>query len=492
VIELDGCSLTLEKAVRIAYGEKIKISPQAKKRVKAGRDYIRKVACQDASVYGVNTGFGFLANHRISDQDLKKLQYNILKSHASGYGPPLSTEETRLSMALRLNLFLRGVTGVTMELIELLARLLNKEIYPIIPSYGSVGASGDLAPLAHLALPLIGIGDVIYQGKTVSAKTALKKEGVKPHSLQEKEGLGLINGTPIMLAVGAIALYEAKLIIDRSIKICALTYEGMKANLSFLDEEIHRLRGQKGQIDVAKALRQQLSGSKLFGKKMEPLRLQDPYSIRCAPQVIGASMDAVDYAVRITEIELNAATDNPLVFPDKDKVISCGNFHGQPLALAFDFAAMALSEVGNISDRRIELLLNPFMSQLPPFLTPHEGVCSGYMAAQYLASSIVNECKLLANPSSTDSIPGNVGIEDFVSMGMTSARKLKKIQELLGTILAVEWISAAQAVDLRNGGKLGKGSKQTYEGIRSAVPFLDEDRVVAKDVEKAVKQLEEL
>ncbi len=486
-IELDGGALTLDQAEQISQGAIITIHPDARALVEQSYHYVQKKAHGGQPVYGLNTGFGYFANERISPEKLKKLQTNILLSHASGYGQPLSQTATRLSMALRLNVLLLGSTGVSPALCDALANLINAEISPIIPEFGSVGASGDLAPLAHLALPLIGEGMVFYRGEAMEAGEALKKAGLKPIELAEKEGLGLINGTQVMLAIGSLALAKAKRVIRMSHAVTALTFEAMKASLDPLHPNLHSSRGHLGQMIVAHEILSRLEGSFLHEKSHKRLRVQDSYSIRCSPQVHGASLDALNYAIQIVEIELGGATDNPLVYPEEDLILSGGNFHGQPLAFAFDFAAIALSEMGNISDRRIELMLNPHMSHLPAFLSPDEGICSGYMAVQYLTASLVNECKLLAHPSSTDSIPGNVGIEDHVSMGMTSARKLDKIVHHCRAILAAEMVVAAQAVDMRQLEPLGSGTKPLYQALRKAVPFLSDDRMIADDIYRAVE-----
>lgn len=488
-ILLDGDNLTLNQVQAIAQGADVDIEPMTQQRIKASRSLVKTYANRSEPYYGINTGFGYYAKHKISAFNLKKLQINLLKSHASGYGASLSLPETRLIMALRLNTLLKGHTGVRFELCEALQSLINAGIYPVIPEYGSVGASGDLAPLAHLALPIIGEGLVHYKGKILPAAEALKKAQLSPLLLVEKEGLGLINGTQAMLGIGALALIEAKQILDKADRIAALTYEAMVGRTEALDPQIHTLRNQVGQIESAERIRKELVGSYLYSPKTKRTRLQDPYSLRCAPQIHGASRDAINYAIQVVERELNAATDNPLVFSDEGTILSGGNFHGQPLALAFDFASIALSEIANVSDRRLELLLNPNMSGLPAFLSPQEGLCSGYMAVQYLSASLVNECKLLANPACTDSIPGNVGVEDHVSMGMTSARKLKKVVDNVPVVLAIEILAAAQAVDLRGCRPLGKGTQKTYEAIRAVVPRLNEDRIVSEEINQAVKLL---
>ena len=490
VVLLDGNSLTLERAEKIASGATLVIPPSVKKRMELSQTFVKKLADSSEPIYGVNTGFGFFANKRIDKKQRVNLQLNLLKSHAAGYGEPLSIEETRLAMALRINVLVKGYTGTRYELCEGLLNLIKANIYPVIPEYGSVGASGDLAPLAHLALPLTGNGMVHYKGKIIPASEALDLAKLKPIRLIEKEGLGLINGTQIMLAVGGLALAHARKYLGIANKIAALSYEAMTASPDALHPLIHQIRGQPGQIEVAELVLKELEDSYLFGDKTVYPRVQDPYSLRCVPQIHGPSLDAINYACHAIEIELNAVTDNPLVFAEQRYILSGGNFHGQVLALAFDFASMALSEIGNVSERRLELLLNPHLSGLPAFLSPNEGIYSGYMAIQYLSASLVNENKLLANPSCTDSIPGNVGIEDHVSMGMTSARKLKRIASNIRAILAAEMVAAAQAIDMRKVKPLGQGTRKTYQNIRSVVPKLTKDRIVSEDINKIVSIFE--
>ncbi len=490
-IIIDGNSLNLERIVQIGDGAPIAIPKSVKKHVDNSERLIRQVAKESKPVYGVNTGFGYFANTIISKKELKDLQLNMIKSHASGYGAVLSPQETRLAMALRLNVLVNGHTGIRWKLCKSLFDLINANIYPIIPEYGSVGASGDLVPLAHLALPIAGFGMVRYNNRVMSAKEALKKAKLSPIKLVEKEGLGLVNGTQIMLSVGGLALAEAEILLDYADRITALTYEAMQARLGPLDANLHQVRNQRGQIESARNILRELRQSYLHSSKRNHPRVQDAYSLRCAPQVHGASRDGIGFARTIVERELNGVTDNPIVFHDQDKIVSGGNFHGQPLAMAFDFAAIALAEIGNISERRLEQLLNPNMSGLSAFLTPEEGIHSGYMAFQYLSANLVNENKLYANPASTDSIPGNVGIEDHVSMGMTAAKKLKKIVENIYPILAVELLAAAQAIDLRGKPKLGTGTKVLYETVRSVVRKLTKDRILSDEVEKAVNLLKE-
>lgn len=489
-ILLDGNSLSLPRLEKIIAGAPLKIASSTKKRIVESSRFVQETAKGTAPVYGINTGFGFFARQKIEPSKLKELQVNILRSHAAGYGDALSVEETKAAMVLRLNVLLKGYTGIRFELCKALFDLIERGVTPIVPEYGSVGASGDLAPLAHLALPLIGEGMARYRGQEMSARTALKKARLKKFELSEKEGLSLVNGTQVMLAVGGLALIEALKTIDRADRICALSFEGMEGLVAALDPKIHKVRGHPGQIESARRILKELKGSYLFDGHHLHSRVQDSYSLRCAPQVHGPSRESLNFVKGIVETELNAATDNPLVFTQNHQIISGGNFHGQPLAFAFDIACIALSEIANISERRLELLLNPHMSGLPAFLVDDGGTNSGYMAMQYLAASLVNDNKINANPACTDSIPGNVGVEDHVSMGMTSARKLRKIVKNANTVLACEMLAAAQAVDLRGVKKLGKGTKEVHQILRGKVPKLKVDRIVAIDVERAVKCLE--
>jgi len=489
MIQLTGSRLHLKDAEAVANGGRVAIAASVKGRLSRSRKFVEKAAAGEHPLYGINTGFGYLACQRIDPDKSRELQRNLVRSHAAGWGGPLSAKATRLAMALRLNALLKGAAGVRLKLCQALEALINKNILPIIPEYGSVGASGDLSPLAHLSLPLIGEGRVFFEGKEMNAAAALKKAKLAPLELQDKEGLALINGTQIMLAVGALALIEGVKLLDASDRVCSLSFEGLAGNCDALDPKIHTARGQLGQIASAKNLRSHLTGSYLHRKSLKRSRVQDPYSLRCAPQVHGACRDSLSHTQAVVERELNAATDNPLVFAESEKILSGGNFHGEPLAIVFDLASIALSEIANISERRLELLLNPNLSGLPAFLVPDSGLHSGYMAAQYLAGSIVNENKLLANPSSTDSIPGNVGIEDFVSMGMTSARKLAKVARNCRTVLAIEMLAAAQAVDLRKVPKMGKGTKELYQKLREKVPPLIEDRMLTPEIETATELL---
>jgi histidine ammonia-lyase len=487
-ISLNGNDLTLVQFENIAKGHAISIAPSALKKVKKGSEYTKSIHRSGKAVYGINTGFGYFAKTKIKESDQLKLQSNIIISHASGYGTPLTLPETRLAIALRLNALLKGYSGVRPELCLALFNLIKAEIYPIIPQCGSVGASGDLAPLAHLALPLIGEGDVMYQGKKISAKVALKKAGLEPLQLIEKEGLALVNGTQIMLSVGGLASIEAHRLTTLADKITALTFEALTGSYDCLNPHIHKVRHQRGQIVSAEVIRSQLS----YPQNHHSKRLQDPYSLRCAPQIHGPCRDTIEHTLSIIEKEVNAATDNPLIFPDEKLVLSGGNFHGQPLAMAFDFASIAMTILSGISERRLDLLFNPQMSGLAAFLSPDEGIESGYMATQYLSASLLSENKMLSHPSSVDSTPGNVGIEDYVSMGMTSALKLKKIVTNTKCVLAIELLAACQALDLRKVKPAGKGTRKTYDTLRKHVPQLKQDRIVSNDIHLALEAIDKL
>jgi histidine ammonia-lyase len=489
-IILTGNNLTLPTLELIADGIPLSLSPALKQTIDKSAKIVRAASQASLPIYGVNTGFGFLANKQISLEQLEQLQKNLIQSHAAGFGPPLSIEETRLAMVLRLNVLIKGCTGVRYEVCQALFSLIKAGIYPIIPEFGSVGASGDLAPLAHLALPLLGLGWTIYKGRKMPAKEALKEAGLTPIKLGPKEGLSLINGTQVMLAVGGLAMARAVSLLDKADKITALTYEALVGHTDALNPFIHKIRPHPGQAYSAAFILKELKGSYLFTPSAQRHRIQDPYSLRCAPQVHGASRDAINYASGVINTELNSVTDNPVVNVKENKILSGGNFHGQPLALSFDLSCMSISELCNISERRLEQLLNPTLSGLPAFLVSQEGLNSGYMAAQYLSASLVNNIKLLSNPACTDSIPGNAGIEDHVSMGMTSARKLKKVVLQANTVLAIELLAAAQAVDLRNAFPLGKGTEKTYRALRKKVPFLAKDRIVSEDIAKAVEVID--
>lgn len=476
-ITLNGQSLTLEDAYHIAAGAPVAIDEKCVENIVRSRFLVEELARGETPVYGVNTGVGWFAGKKIPLERQKILQRNMVISHAGGMGKPLDIPEIRLAMALRLNVFTKGYTGVRPILCKTLCDMINAGVYPFIPEIGSLGASGDLIPLSHIALGMLGEGLVFYKDNLIEAKIAFKEAGITPVELDSKEGLALINGTQIMLSVGSLTLLEACSICRRADLVTALTYEALVAQIDPLNPLIHRLRNHLFQIESAENILSALKGSYLFDEAIKHPRVQDPYSLRCAPQVHGASRNVIAYALDVCANELNAATDNPLVDIEHKKILSGGNFHGQPLAIAFDSACMGIAELANISERRIEALLNPHISGLTAFLAKDEGVDSGYMVTQYLAGSFVNENKVLSHPACTDSIPGNVGIEDHVSMGMTSARKLKAVLNNTRQVLGIEAIVAAQAIDVRQVSRLGKGTKILYDIIRKEVPKLENDRI---------------
>jgi histidine ammonia-lyase len=473
--------LTLEDVEAVAFGAQPTLAAKARELAQQARTVVERKARADRPVYGVSTGFGALAEIKIPADQITQLQRNLILSHAAGVGKPLSRQETRAMMMLRAQTLAQGFSGARPEIIDVLLALLRAGIHPVVPEKGSVGASGDLAPLAHLALGMIGEGEVEHEGRTVPAKEALARVGILPVQLECKEGLTLVNGTQAMTAVGSLALLNAERLCVLADIAGTMTLEGLSGLPVAFDARIHATRPHPGQAEVAAHLRALCRGSALTTSHKSH-KVQDPYSLRCMPQVHGASRDALAYCRRVLETEINSATDNPLVFSHDDDILSGGNFHGQPLALALDFAAIALAEVGNISERRVEQMVNPALSGLPPFLTPQSGIHSGYMIAQVTAASLVNENKVLATPASVDSIPGSAVREDHVSMGMTSARKLREIVENVRAILAVELLCAAQAIDLREPERMSPAIGAAHAAVRRVVPHLEEDRLLSRDL----------
>ncbi len=440
------------------------------------------------AVYGVNTGFGALAEVRISSDQLAQLQRNLVRSHAAGVGAPLAVEAVRAMMVLRAAVLATGRSGARPLACETLVALLNAGVHPIIPCRGSVGASGDLAPLAHLALGMMGEGDAEYQGTVMPALAALEKAGIEPLELAAKEGLTLLNGTQHMTAVGGLAVYDALASAAVADIAGAMSLEALKGTVRAFDPRVIAARPHPGQIAVAAVLRQLLADSPIAKSHVDCGKVQDPYSLRCMPQVHGASRDILAYAQLVLEREAGSSTDNPLVFVDDnddvpDEMISGGNFHGQPVALALDAAAMAVAELANISERRVEQLVNPQLSSgLPPFLAPDSGLNSGFMIAQVAAASLVSENKVLAHPASVDSIPSSAGREDHVSMGATAALKLAMIGDHVRTVLAIELLCAAQGIDLRRPLRTTAALEAVHATIRARVPAMMTDRVLSPDI----------
>lgn len=484
MIVLTGDSLTMEDFRRVVLEkEPVTLSEQAMKKVKETRAAIDGIVENGKIVYGVNTGFGKLSDVKIAGNEVKTLQRNLIFSHACGVGEPLAEEVARAMLLLRANTLMKGYSGVRPVLVEQLLLFLNEQIHPVIPAQGSLGASGDLAPLSHLALGLIGEGEVIYDGKRQPAAEVLREKQLQPLSLQAKEGLALINGTQAMTAIGALAFLEAEKLCRQCDWIAAMTLEGLRGVIDAFDENIHRARGHQEQIEVAGNIRRLLSGSRLVSKQGE-LRVQDAYSLRCIPQVHGATRQTLAYVKEKLAIEMNAATDNPLIFDGGEKILSGGNFHGQPIALAMDYLGIAVAELANISERRIERLVNPQLNDLPAFLSAKPGLESGAMILQYTAAALVSENKTLAHPASVDSIPSSANQEDHVSMGTIAARHAAEIISNTRNVLAIELICAMQAADIRGPEQMARETKALWEKGRSIVPPITSDRILAKDIAK--------
>lgn len=487
-----GTNFSLDALRAVAVGRGRAVLPAAsRQRIDRARAFVAGLAAAGEgapNVYGVNTGFGALAETRIPADQIRALQRNLVRSHACGVGPDLPEDAVRAMMVLRAQVLALGCSGVRAEVVDLLLGLLDRGVCPRIPSQGSVGASGDLAPLAHLALVLIGEGEATYQGKRMPGGDALRAAGLTPVVLEAKEGLALINGTQLMLAVGALAVTEADELCRHADVVGAMSLEALEGSARPFDERIQAVRPHPGQAEVAGNLRSLLAQSEIMESHRDCKKVQDPYSLRCMPQIHGATRDALRWVREVLEREIMAATDNPLVFVDERgagaEVISGGNFHGQPLAIALDLAAIAVAELANVSERRIEQLVNPAMSSgLPPFLAPRTGLDSGFMMAQVTAASLVSENKVLCHPASVDSIPSSAGKEDHVSMGAISARKLARVVDHVRIVLAIEALVAAQGLDVRLPRKPGRGVQAAHAAVRAVVPTLTEDRPLHLDIE---------
>jgi histidine ammonia-lyase len=502
-ILLDGEHLTLEDVARVAFapskGEtvRVEVSEEAWQKVRRAERAVADLVTSGQAVYGVTTGFGAFKNRIIPPDQVQQLQRNILMSHAVGVGPPLDEATTRAMMLIRANTLAKGLSGIREETLCTLLEMLNRDVHPVVPSQGSLGASGDLAPLAHMALPLIGLGEAIYQGVTLPGGEALEQVGLLPVTLQAKEGLALTNGTAFMAAVGALTTLQAENLTCVADVAGALSLEALHGTPRAFDERIHMARPHPRQIECAAFIRQLIQGS-TFVRPDDPLDVQDAYTLRCMPQVHGAVRDAILYARWVLEIELNAATDNPLIFFEESGqpvVLSGGNFHGEPLAVAMDYLSLALTELGNISERRLTRLTDESSNQetLPAFLIKHGGLNSGFMLTQYTAAALASENKVLAHPASVDTIPTSANTEDHVSMGATAARQARQIADNVERILAIELFAAAQAIDFRREAlgpkaRLGLGTMPTYQLVCKHVPFLEHDAVMYPHIE-AVRKL---
>ncbi|WP_338866003.1 histidine ammonia-lyase [Myxococcus stipitatus] len=488
-ILIDGDTLSLEQILQVARNEvTVELAPEAAARVRASRALVDRVAAGDTPSYGINTGFGTLAEVRIDKKDLRDLQRNLILSHACGVGTPLPLGEARALLLLRCNVLAKGYSGIRPETLALALDMLNRDVVPVVPERGSVGASGDLAPLAHLALVFIGEGEAFHQGQRLPARQALERAGLQPVILEAKEGLALVNGTQAMCAVGTLLQLRAESLASLADVAGAMTLEGLLGSHKPFIPEIHDVRAHPGQKDCAAHLRRILKNSELVETHVNCSKVQDPYSLRCMPQVHGAAREGLAFARRILEVEVNSATDNPLVFTETERIVSGGNFHGQPISLAMDVVAMALTQLSSISERRVEQLVNPALSGLPAFLAKNSGLNSGFMIAQVTSAALVAESRVLSHPASVDSIPSSAGREDHVSMGMTAALKGRQVSDFTRSCLAIEMLVAAQALDFRLPVKPGKGALAAYELIRSKVPHMDRDRELHKDIE-AVSQL---
>ena len=487
MLEVAGQPLTLEQIASVSSGKLAAFLPdRARARIQISRDVIEDVLRKDQVVYGVNTGFGKLCDVRIPSAELEALQLNLVRSHACGVGEPLSERETRAMMLLRANVLALGNSGCRVELPETLMIMLERGVHPVIPEKGSVGASGDLAPLAHLALSMIGEGESWFRGQRVAGGQALRAAEIAPLRLAAKEGLALLNGTQAMCAVGALAIYRGQRITALADLSGAMSLEALRGTPVAFDPRIHKARPHAGQTTAAAHLRDLLANSDIRRSHLtnDP-RVQDAYSLRCMPQVHGAVRNALQHAREITEVETGSATDNPLVFIDTGEVLSGGNFHGAPLGMVYDYAALALTDLISISERRIDRLVNPDLNEgLPPFLSSHPGTSSGYMIAQVCAASLLNEAKVLAHPASIDNVPTSGGKEDHVSMGMTSAVKLREIAWNAERVISIELLAAAEGLDYRAPLRSSTRIEHAREVIRSLVPRLTADRSLSGDIER--------
>jgi histidine ammonia-lyase len=494
MLELDGQRLSLAQVAGVARGEEqVSLSAAARARVERSRKVVEQIVDEGRTVYGVNTGFGKLSDVHIDRSQLRELQLNLVRSHACGVGAPLSEGEARAMLLLRANVLAQGFSGCRPVLVETLIAMLDRGVTPVIPEKGSVGASGDLAPLAHLALTVIGEGEAFFQGGRLPGLAALQRAKIDPLELEAKEGIALLNGTQAMVAVGGLALQRAERVARLANVAGAMTLEAVRGTPVAFDERIHAARPHPGQIEVARHLRELLRDSQIRDSHLQnDPRVQDAYSLRCMPQVHGAIRDALGRARETIEIETGSATDNPLVFAETGEVLSGGNFHGAPLALAFDFAAIALTDLISITERRIDRLVNPDSNEgLPPFLSAQPGVGSGFMMMQIVAAALLNEVRVLAHPASIDNVPTDGGKEDHVSMGMTGASKLRSIVDNAELITAIELITAAEGLEYRAPLEPGRGVKQAHEIVRRHVTRLTSDRAMSGEIETIAKAIRE-
>jgi len=485
MVILDGRNLKINDLDRIARGETgVRISPRAWTGIRRAERFVRKRISERVPVYGLNTGFGALAQVRIDDRDLLKLQNNILLSHNAGVGPPFPERFVRAAMVLRINTLVRGHSGVSPALIRSLAAMLNRNLIPVVPTQGSVGASGDLAPMAAIGLVITGRGEALYRGRRLPARAALFRAGLKPYTLKPKEGLSLLNGTQFSTGIAALVNREGSDIMDTADICGALSVEGLKGTDSQFDENIFRVRPHPGARTAARNIRQLLRGSKILKEHRDCKKVQDPYSLRCMAQVHGAARDLFAFSRRTVEIEINSVTDNPLIFPNLNRILNGGNFHAEPIAFCLDIMAIGLAEIASIAERRIFRLLDHELSGLPPFLTRRPGLNSGLMMAQTTAAALVSQNKILCHPASVDSIPTSADQEDHVSMSMNAGLKAREVLENTKYVLAIELLCAGQAIDLLRPLRTSPRLEKIKARIRKAAPFIDHDRELTPDIER--------
>jgi len=490
-LTLDCQFLSIADVVDVARSDRlVALGERAAQGMRRSRAVVDRVVTTRAAVYGVTTGFGKFADRAIPVASLEELQHNLICSHSVGVGVPLAEDVVRAMLLLRVASLSQGYSGIRVETVQALVDMLNAGIVPIVPSKGSVGASGDLAPLAHLALVLTGEGEAVYKGQRMGGGAALKLCDLEPVHLTAKEGLALINGTQLMNALGVLLGHDAENVLRVADIAGALSLEAVRGTDRAFDPRVQQIRPHAGQVIVAEHLRRLTSDSEIMAShRHDTHRVQDPYSLRCMPQVHGASRDAVAYLSGVMETEVNSVTDNPLIFAEDGQIISCGNFHGQPLALALDFAGIALAELADISERRIEAMLDPHFSELPPFLTMHGGVDSGFMVSQYTAAALVSENKILAHPASVDSIPTSANQEDHVSMGVTAGHKARTILENVELVLAIELLCGAEGIDYRRPLKTSPRLEAVHALIRSEIPHMEGDRVLYPDIERVARMV---
>ena len=483
---IDGETLSINDVVSVARNfEKVELSPDARKKVMKCREFVESLVASEKVVYGVTTGFGAFDSVFISKEQSEKLQENLILSHSAAVGDPLSEDIVRATMLLRANSLSKAYSGVRVEIIETLIIMLNGGVHPVIPEKGSLGASGDLANLAHMVLVMLGKGEAFYKGDRMSGKDAMERAGISTVKLSSKEGLALINGTQVTTAIAALLVNDSEILVKTSEITASMSLEALKGTARAYDEKVSMVRPHRGQITCADNLRRLTVQSEIMESHRYDKKVQDAYSLRCIPQIIGATRDALSFVKEKVEIEINSATDNPLLFPDEDEVISCGNFHGQIIAISLDFLGIAISEIASVCERRIERLVNPYLSELPAFLTEKEGLDSGFMVAQYTAAALVSENKVFAHPASVDSIPTSANKEDHVSMGMAAALKARKIFENALYVVAIELLCSAQGLDFRKPLRAGVGAEAAYKLVRSRISHLKDDRILHHDINKA-------